>query len=230
MSLYLALNLASISIPLLYSFEKRMHFIKWWKQVFSAISITAIIFIIWDVIFTNNGVWGFNDEYLVGIHLINLPIEEWLFFICIPYASIFMHYALQFFLPKLRFSKKVTNIITIILLIALTIVVLFNVEKAYTFYNYILLIILLSYALLTQNQEIRSFYITFLAILVPFFIVNGILTGSFIDNEVVWYNNEENLGIRLGTIPIEDIGYAFNMLFMSVLMIEKFKGKSIHNV
>jgi lycopene cyclase domain-containing protein len=62
-------------------------------------------------------------------------------------------------------------------------------------------------------------------ILIPFFIVNGILTGSFIEGQVVWYNNAENLGIRIATIPIEDIGYAFNMLFMSILLIEMFKNK-----
>ena len=69
MSLYFVLNIASLSIPLLYSFEKRMYFIKWWKQVFLAIAITATVFIIWDVIFTHNGVWGFNESYLLGINI-----------------------------------------------------------------------------------------------------------------------------------------------------------------
>ena len=227
MSLYFFLNIASLSVPLLYSFEKRMYFIRWWKQVFLAITITAVVFIIWDVIFTNNGVWGFNQEYLIGLEIINLPIEEWLFFICIPYASIFTHYALKYFFPKIGFNKKTTAIITLVLVISLLIVIVFNVDRAYTFYNYSLLFIILLYSLLTQNKELQIFYITFLVILIPFFIVNGILTGSFIEGEVVWYNNAENLGIRLGTIPIEDIGYAFNMIFMSILLIEKFKSKSL---
>jgi hypothetical protein len=41
----------------------------------------------------------------------------------------------------------------------------------------------------------------------------------------VWYNNTENLGLRIATIPIEDIGYAFNMIFISILLIEMFKNK-----
>jgi lycopene cyclase domain-containing protein len=61
--------------------------------------------------------------------------------------------------------------------------------------------------------------------LIPFFIVNGILTGSFIEGEVVWYNNNENLGIRILTIPIEDIVYAFNMLYSSLILIAYFKVK-----
>ena len=55
--------------------------------------------------------------------------------------------------------------------------------------------------------------------------MNGLLTGSFIPGEVVWYDNAENLGFRIGTVPIEDAFYAFNMLYMSLVLIEKFKLK-----
>ncbi|NNC70491.1 MAG: lycopene cyclase domain-containing protein [Flavobacteriaceae bacterium] len=223
MYLYLLLNLASISIPFAYSFEKRMHFIKWWKEVFLSITITALLFIIWDIIFTKNGVWGFNEAYLVGVTIVNLPIEEWLFFICIPYACVFTHYAFQHFIPNLKLSVKLVNGMTIGLLVVLAVVVVLNIEKQYTFYNFLLLILILVYSLITQERQLQTFYITFLIILIPFFIVNGILTGSFIIDQVVWYNNAENLGIRLGTIPVEDIGYAFSMIFLSIILIEKFK-------
>lgn len=223
MSLYLILNIVSLIIPLIYSFEKKMHFIKWWKEVFLAISITASLFLIWDIIFTKNGVWGFNIKYLSGINIVNLPLEEWLFFFCIPYASIFIHYAFKHFLPKKKLNKPTSNIITIFIILLLTVVIFYNTDKDYTFYNYLLLVIVLIFSLISKEKELPIFYLTFLIILIPFFIVNGILTGSFIDEQVVWYNNSENLGIRLGTIPIEDIGYAFSMLFMSIILIEKFK-------
>ncbi len=223
MSLYLLLDLASLSIPLAYSFEKRMHFIKWWRSVFLSIGITAVIFLIWDVIFTKNGVWGFNEAYLVGIDLINLPIEEWLFFICIPYACIFTHYAFQYFFPKLRLSDTLTRGITLVILTVLIPVLVLHSGKAYTFVNYLLLVFILVYSLISKERQLGVFYLTFLIILIPFFIVNGILTGSFIEDQVVWYNNAENLGIRMGTIPVEDAGYAFSMIFLSIILIEKFK-------
>lgn len=228
MSLYLILNLASLSIPFLYSFEKkRMHYIQWWKEVFLSIIIVAVFFIVWDIIFTKNGIWGFNPNYLVGIDILGLPIEEWLFFICIPYASIFIHYAFQYFFPKVSIPIKVTNIITIGLVVLLVSVAILNYDRAYTFYNYIFLAALLFYSYLTRNRQLPIFYITFLIILIPMFIVNGILTGSFIDEPVVWYNNSENLGVRLGTMPIEDIGYAFTMLFGGIVLIEKLKKSSL---
>jgi lycopene cyclase domain-containing protein len=55
--------------------------------------------------------------------------------------------------------------------------------------------------------------------------VNGILTGWITDSPIVWYNDLENLGIRLTTIPVEDIGYAFSMLFGNLMIFEFLKPK-----
>lgn len=225
MSLYLILNIASISVPLLYSFERRMYFIRHWKVVFFSITIVASLFIAWDVYFTKLGVWGFNGTYLTGIDILNLPLEEWLFFFCIPYASIFTHYAFKYFLPKAKLPWPVTKVVTLVLLAMITIILIVYHDRIYPLYNSIVLGTVLFYSLLTKNRELSVFYLSYLVILVPFFIVNGVLTGSFIEEEVVWYDNTKNLGIRIGTIPVEDIGYAFSMLFMAIILIEKFKTK-----
>jgi lycopene cyclase domain-containing protein len=221
MSLYLILNIASLIIPFLYSFENKMRYIKRWKAVFSAIIITAIFFIIWDIIFTKMGVWSFNTRYHSGIEFFDLPIEEWLFFICIPYASIFIHFAFHYFLPKVSLSNKTVLIIYWILMILLLPTIFLHYDKWYTVINYSVLVLILTYTVFKVHSILNTYFITFLIVLIPFSIVNGILTGSFIDEPVVSYNNTENLGIRLGTIPIEDIGYAFSMLLMSLVLIKK---------
>ena len=221
MSLYLILNIASLIIPFLYSFENRMKYIKRWKAVFSAIIITAIFFIVWDIIFTKMGVWSFNPRYHSGIEFFDLPIEEWLFFICIPYASIFIHFAFHYFLPKVSLSDNTVRIIYLILMILLLPTIFLHYDKWYTVINYSVLVLVLTYTVFKVPHILNTFFITFLIVLIPFSIVNGILTGSFIDEPVVSYNNNENLGIRLGTIPIEDVGYAFSMLLMSLVLIKK---------
>ncbi len=221
MSLYLILNIASLIIPFLYSFENRMKYIKRWKAVFSAIIITAIFFIVWDIIFTKMGVWSFNPRYHSGIEFFDLPIEEWLFFICIPYASIFIHFAFHYFLPKVSLSDNTVRIIYLILIIILLPTIFLHYDKWYTVINYSVLVLVLTYTVFKVPHILNTFFITFLIVLIPFSIVNGILTGSFIDEPVVSYNNNENLGIRLGTIPIEDVGYAFSMLLMSLVLIKK---------
>jgi len=226
--LYLFLNIGSIFIPLLYSFNKRMRFIKNWKSVLLSLTIVALIFLIWDSIFTSNGVWGFNSDYHLPYLILGMPVEEWLFFFCIPYASVFIHYALKFYRPNLILSKRFTKWFTILLLVILITVLFFNTDKAYTFVNYSFLVFILSLGLLFGITHLQRFYIAFLIILIPFFIVNGVLTGTGVESPVVWYNDAENLGIRLLTIPIEDIGYAFTMLFGNVLLIEYFKTKFKH--
>lgn len=227
MYLYLLLNLGSLLIPLVYSFNKKMQFIKQWKTVFVSIFLVATFFIIWDIIFTNNGVWGFNPDYHLPYKIAGLPIDEMLFFICIPYASIFIHYSLEYFKPNLLLSIKAVNSITILLLISVATTLFFNLDKAYTAVNYSLLVLTLLIARFLGKEILKRFYIAFVIILIPFLLVNGILTGSFIAEPVVWYNNSENLGIRVFTIPIEDIGYAFTMLFWIVFLNEKFKKSNL---
>ena len=107
MFLYLLLNLGSISIPFVYSFEKNMRFIRYWKEVALSLSIVSMIFLIWDAIFTANGVWGFNADYHLNILIFKMPIEEWMFFFCIPYASFFIHYSFEYFLPNFKLGEKV---------------------------------------------------------------------------------------------------------------------------
>lgn len=227
MSLYLFLNIASFVVPFLYSFENRMKYIKRWKAIFSAILITAIFFIIWDVIFTKIGVWSFNPRYHTGIEFFDLPIEEWLFFICIPYASIFIHFAFHYFFPKVALTNKTVKFFYWSIMLVLLPTIIINYDKMYTAINYSVLILLLTYTVFKVPNILNTFFITFLIVLIPFSIVNGILTGSFIDEPVVSYNDNENLGIRLGTIPIEDIGYAFSMLLMSLVLIKKIENNSI---
>lgn len=225
MSLYLILNIASFIVPFVYSFEKKMRFIQWWKSVFLSIFIVGIFFIAWDIIFTRQGVWGFNPDYHIGLNLAGLPIEEILFFICIPYASIFMHYAFIHFFENIKLSDKLTKYISNGLLFFAILVLIYAFPKKYTTVNFIIFILLMAFSLWKNTAILSRFFITFLIILFPFFMVNGILTGSFIENEVVWYNNDENLNIRLFTIPVEDAVYAFNMLYPSLLLIEFFKKK-----
>lgn len=200
-----------------------MNFISQWKAIVLALISVSIIFITWDIFFTINGVWGFNANYLIGLDILHLPIEEWIFFLLIPYASFFIHYSLQYFYSNFYLGEKITERITFFLILISLSVAIYNYEKAYTFVNYSFLAIVLLIGITKGKQFLQRFFLSFLIILIPFIIVNGILTGSLIEDEVVWYNNEQNLGVRLFTIPIEDFGYAFSMIFLNVFLIEKYR-------
>ena len=200
-----------------------MNFIKHWKPVFLSIFLIAVPFIVWDIIFTNKGVWGFNPEYHLNLQIFGLPLEEILFFICIPYASIFTHYAFIHYFEKVGLTSKIVKAISAGLFVIFAFFILFAYPKLYTTINFVLFLILILFSFLLKENHLSQFYITFLIILLPFFLVNGILTGSFIEGEVVWYDNDENLGVRIGTIPVEDIIYAFNLIYLNLILIERLK-------
>lgn len=224
--LYLILTLGSLSIPLLYSvFEKKFHFIQYAKSAFLSILLVAIPFIIWDVLFTKFGIWGFNNTYHLPFDLLGMPIEEWLFFFCIPYACLFTHEVLTYYLPNFKLSKAATIISGGLILILIFILLLFHFGKWYTTLNFIFFILLLVYGLKSHLEVLQRYFLSFLIILIPFLLVNGILTGSFINEPVVWYNDNENLGFRIFTIPFEDVFYAFNLLFSVQLIFNSLKQK-----
>ena len=174
----------------------------------------------WDEIFTRMDVWGFNEKYITSIYIGSLPLEEILFFICIPYASVFIYFILNYLVEK-DYLFPHHELISSGLIIILLILGIYHIDKIYTAVTCILLSLYLAYITLkTRPRYMGRFYFAFGVILIPFFVINGILTGAFISEEVVWYNDQANLDFRLGTIPIEDVFYAMLLLLMNVSIYE----------
>ena len=60
-----------------------------WKRLALTLVVPVTVFVIWDVYAIAAGHWGFDPERTTGILLPgSLPIEEVLFFIVIPIASV----------------------------------------------------------------------------------------------------------------------------------------------
>lgn len=223
--LYLLLNFGSFLIPFLFSFHPRLKFYRYWKALFFAIVLTMLVFIPWDIVFTFKGFWGFNNNYFIENKIFSLPIEEWLFFICIPYACVFTHYALIQLFPQKELTNKTTLNITHALIIVFVLITILNYDKWYTLVNFLYATVLIIIVKLYSIDVLKRYYLTFLVMLFPFFMVNGILTGSLIEHEVVWYNNDENLKFRIFTIPIEDTIYAFSLILTNLALTEFFYKK-----
>lgn len=230
--LYLIINIGTILFPFLFSFEKKVSYYKWWKFLLPSLIITATVFLTWDYFFTLNGVWGFSETYTTGINIAGLPIEEILFFITVPYASIFIYAFVNKLWPNTPLLDKAQKYISYTILIIAIVVLIFNYDKAYTALNCGYAIVLLSLQLfVVKGAYMGKFYRFYFWHLIPFFIVNGILTGTGIDKEVVWYNNNENLGIRMGTIPVEDSLYSLSLMLMNITILEYLKARfTKHNL
>lgn len=176
---------------------------------------------VWDYLYTAWGIWGFNEEYLIGIHLLNLPIEEVLFFIVVPFACVFIYECLRYYVPR-DYLKPVAPYFSAVLAVSLPIIAIAYSGALYTSVTFSLvaiLVLLLQFVL--KVQWMGWFYLSYFVSLIPFLIVNGILTYL----PVVWYNDAHNLGIRIFSIPIEDTMYSLLLLLMNVWLYEGIKGR-----
>ncbi|MBY0427305.1 MAG: lycopene cyclase domain-containing protein [Cytophagales bacterium] len=213
---YLVLNILTIIFPLVFSFEPQMKFYKKWSQLWPALGIVAALFIVWDHYFTLWGIWSFNPSYVLGIYIAGLPIEEWMFFITIPYACMFVYETVKFYKIKIL-SPTVSFYLTFTLMFSLMALAFIYKELMYTSVTFSLAAICLGmHWLLCKGKYLTDFYTTFFIQLIPFGIVNGVLTSW----PVLIYNNDENLGIRLGTIPIEDAIYSLIILILNITLYE----------
>lgn len=220
---YLLINLVAISLPMIATFFPWHRFDKQWKYVFPAILLTMVIFIPWDVIFTRMGVWGFNPLYLSGVYILDLPLGEWLFFICIPYAALFTYDAVNYVIRK-DFLGKAAPWISGVLGTGLLVTGLLHLEQLYTSITFIATgIFLLLHLIIWKSKYMGRFFLSYSFVLLPFIIINGFLTGSFIPEEVVWYNDAQNLGIRIFTIPLEDFVYSLLLQGLNVTFFETLK-------
>jgi lycopene cyclase domain-containing protein len=214
---YAFLLLASFSVPIIKSFENRVAFYSRWPELFTGILVMMLIFIPWDIGFTAMGVWSFNYEYVTGIYMLNLPLEEWLFFVIITYCCVFIYEVLRYFFPGFHYPGHAL-MLTVFLVFVTLALALANTGRIYTFVVMLLTFMLLAWQLVIKSYKtwLSHFYFMYLVGLLPFFLVNGILTAL----PVVMYDNSRNLGIRIGTVPFEDAFYFMSMMLLTLTVYE----------
>ena len=218
---YLLVNLISISVPLALSFKFRGKFIQHGRAIAIAIAITAVFFLVWDVPFAKLGIWGFNPTYLLGAYAFGLPFEEYLFFVCIPFACLFSHYQMR--IRKIRFSTRITKAIMYLLVaFCLALIVLYH-DRTYTCTIAVMNLLAIAYCARRYNHWLTYFYLAYVIVILPFILVNGFLTGMATPDPIVWYDNLENMNVRIFTIPAEDFLYYHLLFLMNVYLFEHFK-------
>lgn len=184
--------------------------------------LPAFFYICWDIFFTHIKVWNFNPEYITGIKVFNLPVEEVLFFFVVPYCCTFIYECIRCYFPALKDTAAASVILKVMAAI-LFMAGVFFFDRNYTGFTFVftaafilILFLLRSYF---SSFHVTAFLVTFLITLLPFLVVNGFLTAI----PVVRYNDAENLGIRIYTIPFEDIFYGMLLLMMNIVGYEKFR-------
>ncbi len=223
--MYLLVNFLTVIICFIFSFDKRIQFHRHFSAFFKGSALVAVPFIIWDIWFTRAGVWWFNSTYTMGWQIAGLPIEEWLFFICIPFSCVFTYFCLEKFFD-LGWANRFSRII-----VWLTVVVCLSVALLFSGKLYPLIT-----ALVTATTVLLLFYVAkagwigqaslvFLILMLGFFPVNGVLTGTGLESPIVNYNPQEILNVRMLTIPVEDAVYGYTQFLLNIYFFKVFSGR-----
>jgi len=220
---YILILFFTVIVCFIASFDKRILFSRHFKPFFLAALIVAVPFIAWDIWFTAHGVWWFNIDYTLGYTLGGLPIEEWLFFICIPFSCVFTYYCINKFF-NLKFFLGFNNLVVFFSVIVCSVVALVHHDKIYTLVTAIATIGTLVYLHFVARVDwIGKASFVFSILMLGFFPVNGILTGTGLESPIVNYNPKDFLGIRILTIPIEDAVYGYTQFLLVLYFFKKFK-------
>lgn len=227
---YLLVEFFTIIICFIASFDKRIQFHKHFVSFILAAVIVAVPFIAWDVWFTATGVWWFDENYTIGCNIAGLPLEEWLFFICIPFACVFTYYVFEKFFAW-SWASAFNNIIVFAGIIFLAVMALLHQDKIYTLVTACATVITLIFLhFIAKAEWITRATVTYILLTPGFFFVNGILTGTGIDSPIVNYNPAEFLGIRMLTIPVEDAVYGYSQFLLVIYFFKMFQQSKLRKL
>ena len=236
---YLLVDLFCLSGPFFLSFHKSVAFYKNFKPLAAGILLMSAVYLPWDILFTHWGIWNFNPKYTMQSRWFLLPIEEWLFFVAVPFACVFTFECVRYF-KKTAPSKRFTQITSFTLLAISTVLSVFAAfeELWYTFSATLLCSAMLLFHIQRRSEFLGYFLFAWFILLIPFYMSNGILTGLHfyeydlvntsqveITEAIVRYNNQFNLGIRIWSVPIEDFFYGLAMILLALTPYEYFREK-----
>jgi lycopene cyclase domain-containing protein len=178
---------------------------------------------------TYRGDWAFNKDYLMGLKIAGLPIEEILFFVVVPYSCIFIYENLNHFFndKAIPYNKWFYYLLSIIFIF---IGVFFN-QQEYTVLAMfsVAFFFLIASTWFPDLLQSRNFWIYLLISFFAFIIFNYLLTSIPIvtyNPEAIWGGTVQQVwNGRFITIPYEDFFYNFSMLSFYLLVYRHFKNK-----
>ncbi len=220
---YASVLFFTVIICFIASFDRRLRFNQYFVPFIKAAVLVAIPFIAWDVWFTSKGVWWFNTDYTLGLVIAGLPLEEWLFFIFIPFSCVFTYYCFEKFF-KLDWLSGLNNIIVFVSVIGCSVIALLHYDKVYTLVTAVATLATLIYLhFIARADWIGKASLVYTVLMLGFFPVNGVLTGTGLESPIVNYNPGDFLGIRMLTIPVEDAVYGYTQFLLVLYFFKRFK-------
>jgi lycopene cyclase domain-containing protein len=105
MSQYFIVLLICGIFPFILSFYPPLKFYSNIRALIISLISTTLLFGGWDVYATARGHWWFEPTTVCGKYFLGLPIEEWTFFIVIPFCCLFTWETIKY-IQSTFFNRK----------------------------------------------------------------------------------------------------------------------------
>lgn len=222
---YLLMLLVLAGVTVFLFLKKTIVFITEIKYMLPAIIFSGAIFILFDNRLLETGIIEFNQNYLFGKSIYNLPIEEWLYLLIM---SLFTFSIYLLVSAKFENFEK-TNLfvpISVLLLVGISYIAWTTRDKLIPFFISFLLAIYFAYTLFRKRfyPHLAKFYISFLVSVVPFLIIRAFVNSI----PVIIYSSEYIFGIRLFNMPIEEFGYLFLLMLINFTIFEYLRNNQLY--
>lgn len=206
---YLLFDLLILAVPLLVGAKHPGWIRDHLGVALRAALVMAVPFVAWDAAVAGRH-WWFDPRYVLGPELFGLPFEELLFFLAVPLACLFTWEALLG-APRARAHRGLGWLYPVAwALVPLGLGVAAHGE-AYTGYALVAVgvVALVDHALGAGLLLAPRAHAFFGVVLLLTLVFNGYLTAR----PVVHYGEAYQLGVRIGTIPVEDFAYGLALVW-----------------
>ncbi len=212
---YLLFDLLIVVGPLVLSLMPRHRMRARARSMALAALVLAVPFIAWDSAVAGSH-WWFDTRYTLGFALFGLPVEEVLFFFVVPFACAFSWETLiGAARAKATLSPRLYWLAPPLILLGLATALWGPAYTGLTVFA-LGLFVGLDHMLGTGLLRMPRYW-AFAGLVVAFTAVfNTYLTGR----PVVHYGLSHQLGLRIGTVPVEDFGYGLALCSATIAVYQ----------
>jgi isorenieratene synthase len=221
---YLLFDLVMIAAPVVLScIRGPTFFVHRWARAAVAIVVGAAPWVLWDVLVAERH-WWFAEDYTLGPSVLGLPLEEWGFFVAVPFACL---YTWEILVrgpqgqphPLLRWAW-----VAVAALLPLGVWVFLATGREYTGLSLACMGAAASVDVGLRTHLLRRPRTwAYLAVVSLFTVVfNNFLTGR----PIVLYDASYQLDWRVVTMPIEDLGFGLGLM-ITVTAIYAWLGEQV---
>jgi lycopene cyclase domain-containing protein len=217
---YLIFNAIIMAGPIVFAFDQRVRYVRYWPKALLATATILPVYIVWDSLVTGKH-WWFNPSYTTDVRIAGLPPGEWLFFITVPFACLFIWQILITLYNRGQWQIPFKKIYRVFFLAVPVALLFLFTGKIYTglVFSAIALAVLLDWMTGSRILAYKHALVYFGILAGLILVFNGYLTAR----PVVLYGESFQLGIRIITIPVEDFLYGLSHILMCTTVFQALK-------